>query len=490
MKSFKPLLFSIFLVGLLSLQSANAQEFNLASGNAALGVVVPAAGPVASQEWGRGDATLIFRLTSLLGNAWFDAIAPYHSTAVGVHSDLGRRPAAESADTEARNIALLYASYRILNSLLPHRAPDWRRMLSSVGLNPENGERNTETPAGIGNMAGDAVAAFSLRDGMNQLGDEGGCVYNCVPYSDYTGYAPVNTAYRLRDPSKWQPYIVTGGNGIFRVQQFVTAQYGVAVPYSFDGPSQFFVPPPQASNHRTNPGDYRAQADEVLARSAALTDELKMRAQLFDNKFRAFGGATTFAAAQNNLTLNNFVNYYFLINLAGRDVGIVVWHWKKQYDAVRPYSAIPYLYGDDPVTAWGGPGQGTVTDLPASEWKHYLPVADHPEYPSASATFCAAVAQASRNFFGSDDYNWNPDFDAGSSIIEPGLVPATDITLSFPTWTAYEEACGQARVDGGVHFPASIQYSPQMGHPVGDLVYNLIQDHLAGNHEPKFYPVP
>ena len=36
------------------------------------------------------------------------------------------------------------------------------------------------------------------------------------------------------------------------------------------------------------------------------------------------------------------------------------------------------------LTAWGGPYNGTVNDIPASEWTSYLPVANHPEYPSAS----------------------------------------------------------------------------------------------------------
>ena len=42
---------------------------------------------------------------------------------------------------------------------------------------------------------------------MNQLGDEGGRQYNRRPYEDYTGYKPVNTAYKLSDPSRWQPLL-------------------------------------------------------------------------------------------------------------------------------------------------------------------------------------------------------------------------------------------------------------------------------------------
>jgi hypothetical protein len=442
-------------------------------------VVIPKVTTVATQFWSHGDATLLFRLFMLLGNAWFDAIAPYHPTAVGVLSDLGRRPATESRNRLTRNIAIMYASYQVLNSLLPEYTGNWRDMMLSVGLNPNDDQRNTDTAVGIGNMAGDAVVAHSLHDGMNQLGDEGGCMYNCRPYADYTGYKPVNTAYDLIDPSRWQPYVTTSGNGIYRVQQFVTPQYSITQPYSYTDPTAFGVPAPEASNVN-NYADYVAQADVVLARSAALTDELKMRAELFDNKFLGYGLAYLFAATSHNLPLNEWVQYYFTVNLAAFDAGIVVWQEKYKYDAVRPYTAIPYIYGNSPVTAWGGPGKGKVNDLPASEWRPYLNVADHPEYPSASGTFAAAIAQASRRFFNSDDYNWTVRFAPGTSEIEPGLTPAAVVVLNFPTWTSYEEAVGQARVDGGVHFPAAIQVAPSIGHPIADLAYDFVQAHING----------
>ena len=34
-----------------------------------------------------------------------------------------------------------------------------------------------------------------------------------------------------------------------------------------------------------------------------------------------------------------------------------------------------------------------VDDMPPSDWESYLPVANHPEYPSATAAFCGANAE-------------------------------------------------------------------------------------------------
>ncbi|MEU4745147.1 DUF6851 domain-containing protein, partial [Actinosynnema sp. NPDC023658] len=77
----------------------------------------------------------------------------------------------------------MYASYRVLNSQLPQFRAQWREMLVSTGLDPDNDSRDTTTPEGIGNRAGEAVIASRLHDGMNQLGDEGGRKYNRQPYA-------------------------------------------------------------------------------------------------------------------------------------------------------------------------------------------------------------------------------------------------------------------------------------------------------------------
>ena len=64
---------------------------------------------------GVGDASLILRWTTMIHLAWFDATAPYHPTAVGVYSDLGRRPEIESATNANIAVAVLFSSHKILS---------------------------------------------------------------------------------------------------------------------------------------------------------------------------------------------------------------------------------------------------------------------------------------------------------------------------------------------------------------------------------------
>lgn len=463
----------------------SAWSIDLNTGNAPLEVVIPTVAPVvfADVSPSGGDATLVLRITTIVTNAWYDASAPYHPTAQGIYSRLGRRPAAEATNHNI-NVATLYASYRVLNSLLPKRTATWRAMMASAGLNPDDTTENTVTPVGIGNLAGKAIVAFRERDGMNQLGDAGGRQYNRQPYSDYTGYEPVNTAYDLRDPSRWQPRVVSSGNGLFGVQQFVTPQYGRTRAHSYEDPNRFTVPRPDASDPRRSRAAYRAQADEVLAASANLTDHQKMAAELFNNKILSLGFSAVFAAQSRGLSLLDFIHLDFVTNLAAFDTGVAVWNQKARWDAVRPFSAIRHLYGNRKVTAWGGPGRGTVTDLPASQWKEYLNVADHPEYPSGSASFCGAHAQAARRFLGSDTLNWFVPAPKGSSLIEPGVTPASDIVLSWATWSDFEQECGLTRLWGGVHFRSSIEEGLPFGRAIGEIAYQFFRRHVDGHALP------
>jgi hypothetical protein len=468
----------LVLIVALNVSSAQA-AFDFDNGNAPIEVVIPNVIPVIFQSVNPGDASLILRYTTLITNSWFDAIAPYHQTAVGVYSKLGRRPPDQRTNRN-KNTAIIYASFRVLNSLFPQATATWRNMLTSVGLDPDDNSTSKQTAVGLGNSAGSAVVAFREHDGMNQLGDEGGRLFNRLPYRDYTGYKPVNTAYEILDPSRWQPSFVTRGTGIFSIQHFVTPQWAITTPYSYNNARGFVAPVPVKSNVQ-NLSAYKEQTDEVLNASANLRDVQKMTAELFNDKIRSLGFAALFVAQTRNFTIDQFVQYDFLTNLAAFDGGIATWANKRFYDAVRPFTAVNYLYGASRVTAWGGPGKGTVV-MPGSEWTSYLGVADHPEYPSGSACFCAAHAQASRRFLGTDNFGWSVPVARGSSVIEPGITPATDIVIGpFATFTEFENICGLSRFWGGVHFLSSLSAGRNMCRPIGDLAYEFVIKHINGN---------
>ena len=145
---------------------------------------------------------------------------------------------------------------------------------------------------------------------------------------------------------------------------------------------------------------------------------------------------------------------------------------------MRPFSAIRHVYGNATLTAWGGPNKGT-TDIPANEWRSYQPVGDHPEYPSASACFCASVAQAMRCYLGSDELEWKFPVIPGSSRVEPGM-PQSPLTLEYATWSKLEARCGESRVWGGVHFQAAVDASLKQCGAFGQQSCDWFMPYLKG----------
>ncbi|MGV9291321.1 vanadium-dependent haloperoxidase [Streptomyces sp. NPDC003719] len=436
------------------------------------------------------DATVLHRFVHLSTTAWFDAVAPYHPTAVGVHSRLGRRPSGEAATNRNKNIAGMYASYRVVQGVEPGRETAFRDLMIAVGLDPDDTSEDRTSPVGIGNLAGKAVVAAAERDGMNQLGDVGRR-YNGQPYADYTGYRPVNTAYELENPSRWQPNRGphsrrlgggSGDKGIFVVQHFVTPQMALTKPHSFRDPSRFKLAPPRHSDH-TRARDYKRSVDEVLEASAGLTDEQKVAVEFFDDKLLGIGRSVGAAgrAHADQMDLDRWIHLFFTNTVALYDALIVCWYQKAKYDSVRPFSAIRHVYGRSPVTAWGGPGRGTVTDIPANEWTSYLNVGDHPEYPSGSTTLCAAQAQAVRRFFDDDVLDLGFTMAAGRTRVEPGTTPARDVGLHYATWTDFVRECAVSRVRGGVHFKKTVEESIPFGTQFGDLGYEFAQRHIKGD---------
>ena len=451
------------------------RPFNMRNDNAMRDVALPyiVSWLRADVSPGLNDASILFRYFTILFNAAFDAVAPYDATAVGVYSRLGRRPASQSASNYYPNIAVMYAVYRSMLEMAPHRTEQWRQMMRSVNLNPDNITENLASAAGIGHVAARNVLDARRHDGFNHFGDE----TPGFPFMDTTGFVPVNTGLEVIDPSRWQPLLVRAGrNGVYVIQNFVTPQYSVTEPYADIDPREHRVGPPDDSNYADLEA-YRAQAEAVLELSATLTDERKMLVEFFDLKARDIIVSPTTKDVDDTI---EFVQLGFLLHMAQFDAGIVAWQEKARYDAVRPITAIRYLYGDESVTAWGGPGRGTV-ELPASQWVSYVQNADHSDYPSGTTIFCAAYAQAFRRYSGSEEIeSFTTVLRAGSSVIEPEVTPAADVTIEFETWTEYEETCGESRLWAGVHFRPSVDASLEIGGAFGDAAYDYWETLVDG----------
>ena len=189
-----------------------------------------------------------------------------------------RRPAHERTLANKEQ-AISYAAYRALVDVLPVDTNSvYTPLMKQLGYDPSDDSTDIETPTGIGNVACAAVLEYRHHDKSNQLGDlaQG-------PYSDWTGYAPVNTpspvparAAPPSDPNRWQPLTYVSSTGDLMTQRFVGAQWCDVTPFAMAKGDEYrwltrlFGPATYGSQ------EYQEQAEELIAMSAALTDKQKM----------------------------------------------------------------------------------------------------------------------------------------------------------------------------------------------------------------------
>jgi hypothetical protein len=337
----------------------------------------------------------------------------------------------------------------------------------------------------VGNRAAAAVIAFRHADGSNQLGD-----LNPGPYSDYTGYTPVNTPDQLIDANRWQPLRMSDGNGGFVVQKFVAPHWYKVKPFALKSADQFRPGPPAP----VGSDEYVEQAEEVLAYSANLTDQQKVIAEYWADGPSSelppghWSLMAQFVSRRDGYSLDADVKLFFAVTNAVFDAGIAAWDAKRHYDYVRPVSAINALFAGTTVYAWAGPGLGTQP-IDGGSWRPYQPVTfvtpPFPEYISGHSCFSAAGAEVLRQFTGSDVFGFSITVPAGSSKVEPGLIPARDVILTWATFSDAADEAGISRLYGGIHFKQGDRTSRQIGRLVGAQAYAKALTYFNPRRLPK-----
>jgi hypothetical protein len=402
---------------------------------------------------------MVARAVHVLHTAMYDAWAAYHGRAVGTRlGDRLRRPRIERS-REAKQEAVSFAAYHALVDLFPTQRDLFAAVLNQHGYDPD-AIGGDGSPSAIGRLAATAVLAFRHGDGSNQLGD-------LAPgaYTDWSGYRPVNPSERLVDPNRWQPLRQPDGT----VQRFLAPHWGLVTPFGLH--VGWELRPRRGPRRHPGPG-YRRKAEQVLADSAELTDEHKAMAEYWAD---GPGSETPPGhwcllaqqlSARDDHGLDQDVVLFFALGGALHDAAVAAWDAKWAFDSIRPQSAIRWLFTGEKVCAWGGPGQGT-TLIKGEDWQPYLPTPPFAEYVSGHSTFSAAAAEVLGRFTGSDGFGASVTVRAGSSRIEPGSTPASDVVLHWPTFSAAADQAGRSRRYGGIHFRDGDLVGRALGRLVG-----------------------
>jgi hypothetical protein len=235
--------------------------------------------------------------------------------------------------------------------------------MASLGFDPRDASTNASRPAGVGNLAAQALLEFRHADGANQLGN----------YADYTGYVLPNSPMDLvsgafdpatvHDPNAWQPLRYRDASGAVVTPGFVGAQWQHVTPFALASSGMLRSPTGPA---RYGSSQYLTQAQQLLSLSAGLTDEQKMIAELWADGPRSEqppGHWNLFAEfiarrdrhgdEEHGIDLD--IKLFFVLTNAIFDAGICAWDNKCEFASVRPITATRYLFHGQPVTAWAGP---------------------------------------------------------------------------------------------------------------------------------------
>lgn len=420
--------------------------------------------------------TVVARSLGIVHTAMYDAWTAYDAKALGTRlGDSLRRPSSEWT-ANYKSMAISYAAYRALLDLFPSRASDFSGFMTALGYDPGDTSTDPTTPQGIGNLAAKAVLDFRHTDGANQLGDYNGG----APYSDWTGYAPVNAWNRVSDVYRWQPLCVpTPPPGATScagsAQRFATPQWGRVTPFALTKPDQFGPPPMDRSELPT-------EAKQLLDTQADLDDLEKTIAyywadgpgsELPPGHWAMIAAAASRAAATS---LDGNVKLFFALANGLLDASIATWQAKRVQDTVRPITYIRWLYAGKKVKGWAGPGKGIVS-IDGSAWIPYqepgVVTPPFAEYTSGHSAFSGASSQVFTRFAGTDVFKaaLSVTIGAGSSTIEPKLVPSANTTLSFKSFTDAANSAGLSRRYGGIHFEQGDLNGRTLGSQIGDAAW-------------------
>jgi len=414
---------------------------------------------------------MVARALAIGHTCMYDAWAAYDQRAFGTRLGGALRQLPRARSLASRRQAASFAAYRAAVDLFPASTSTvFDPLMVKLGYDVDDHSTDRASPTGVGNVAAQAVLDAGHRDGANQLADEPGGTAG-VPYSDYTGYVPLNDPMDLRSPfepatvhdvNAWQPLRYVDGSGNVVTQRFVGAQWQRVTPFAVT---------PGALRSSSGPARYGsaefvAQARDLLDLSARLTDKQKVIAEYWAdgprselppghwNLFAQFVARRDHHGDESH-GLERDVKLFFALTNAISDAGCCAWDNKCAFDSVRPITAIRTMFRGQLVSAWGGPYQGMKL-IDGASWFPYQPTSfptpPFPEYSSGHSNFSAAGAEILRLFTGSDRFAGSATLRAGSSNVEPGAVPSSDVTLSWATFSDAAHEAGMSRRYGGIHF--------------------------------------
>jgi hypothetical protein len=424
--------------------------------------------------------TVTSRYLGLIWTAVFDAWSRFDNKAIPVYLKNVPRVPEKLRSLKNKEITISYAAYRTMMKYFAADSVMLTNKMKEFGFDPRNNTLDATSAEGIGNLAAKTVIETRYFDGANQDGSLNAPAGE--PYSDYTGYKPVNSADSLQDLQHWQPKYFSDGKGGKFAPGCLTAHWYKVKPLLLDSASQFRPPPPPAigSNKLNN------EIKEVVELQSHLTNEQKALVEFMRDGPKSVQQAGHWflfsqkVSIRDHHNLDEDVKMFFLVEAAAMDAFIACWDAKMFYDFARPYSLVHDYYQKQLIRLWGGPEKGMVM-ASGNEWRPYSPdvflCPAFPSYVSGHSTVSGACAEALRLFTGSDSFGdhvkWRPGI-----LTEPDNTGDT-VILRFESFTQTANMAGISRVLGGYHIQSDNIEGLKLGRNITGYIWKKYRLHIG-----------
>lgn len=415
---------------------------------------------------------LAARALAMVHTAMYDAWSVYNKCAFSTTTSRYIKRDDENCLENKMEKTVSYAAFQVLTQLFWLALPAenrnmFRNLMIECNYNPDDCSMDITTDQGIGNLIARLILDCRSGDEANQ----NGILFHFDPWEDFTGYQPVNPPEPagVKDINHWQPLLVNG-----KVQYFLVSHWPLVKPFALQFASQFRPDPP--FNLQDSPADFKNQAHEILCFNETLGDKEKAIAEYWDdgpNTYTPPGHwceIAQFFCEKENYGNKDCIKLFFALTNAMLDASIACWECKRQYDSVRPITAIHELYRGKIIKAWGGPFKGPV-EMDGKDWMPYqrpnFVTPPFPEHVSGHSTISKAAAFIINAYTKKEDFDGCFLIKKGSSRIEPGKTPSEDIMLKWPTISAAVAEAGISRLYGGIHFKRANELGQKLGFLVG-----------------------
>jgi hypothetical protein len=240
-------------------------------------------------------------------------------------------------------------------------------------------------------------------------------------------------------------------------------------PFVLRDADQFLPPPPPSLQSQAWVDAFNEVKSLGAVNSGTRSAEQTTVANFWSaNVNRQWGMLTRNLATSLGLDVQESARFFAMVDVTLADAGIAFMNAKYHYLFWRPVTAIdPMSVTNDGFGPVPGVDDGNPATVEQPGWRPLLATPNHPEYPSAHATFTSAIAEVLTRFLGTSNIN-----------VDVQGLPDFSMTRHFNTADQLRTEVGNARVWAGLHYRFSVNAGAELGREVAD--YDLAHAFSTG----------